>query len=756
MNPQQPQNSKSLMILSGAKWRAAHQYTVDGVLGAGVRKVASFGTRFFNMDTWTARTLVKGLVEWAQKHPGQKPTKFDIEKWVYDANNVKIDKKQIVIASTPDELPLGMAMALVGGGYHEAWHTLRSRRTPIRLDEVLDPILSRWDSIPDWSGLGNALLTWGNIIEDIRIERLGCKQFPGSPMKMEELQDLILTQEAEGRAKAKKAKVQINENLATVNGAFRDLGLGYDTSLQRMAYRHYEKVSPVGFALVKNGPLTPLLEKAIGLTAKQDLDHLWLAMDVIAVLVAASQPPQGGEGDDMEEGTEGGEGDGQKSGKPSKKPGKNKPGKNGKGNKPSKKGAEGEEGSSKSGKGTPGEGEEGEEGSSPGEGEGDEEGEGEGEGSGKSEGDLEGENEPAKGAGGHHEVSQAEMEDFLFDLVQAIKSGANSGLKDLSDALEEAINGEVAGNTQNGEHPWRPANPQLDDVAFVTGGSAKASKAILDSVRKEIATIKTRLRSKFLEARRPMTLHGVPCGSDISERRMVDSILEMRCGQDPTRPDEMKINRPECSLAVAVVIDQSGSMSGMRADATRAMVAICDSLDALHCPILCVGPRNGRCDYSATYSEGCHRTSGVHVDVFKNWNEPMIQVLPRFSAVTAAGGTPLEDGIQYALQCLSFRKERFRLVIVITDGMPDRVDVCRRQIRQAEDAGVSIIGVGIGSQAKDVKTLFKLPIVVPTVAELPVILVKMIETIVFPRVGGRKISLDGVLGNGKISSKKSA
>ena len=125
--------------LNGSKWRATHQATVDGVLAriGESRSVSSRGSNFFNQDSWTARTFAARLCEWARLNPASTPDRYDIEDWVNMANREARwhHDKGITIASTPDDLPKWLAFALVGGGYHEAWHTLYSRRTPIRIEE---------------------------------------------------------------------------------------------------------------------------------------------------------------------------------------------------------------------------------------------------------------------------------------------------------------------------------------------------------------------------------------------------------------------------------------------------------------------------------------------------------------------------------------------------------------------------------------------------------------------------------------------
>lgn len=715
-----------LPTLSGAKWRGAFQYAVDGVLGTGYRRVQSKGSAFYNADTWTARAFVKSMCEWAGKNPGKTPGRAEIQKWVAEANAYVVAKKEIVIASTPDDLPIGTALALIGGAYHESWHTKYDRRTALSFDEVFNATVSRWSAIKNWGPLSGALLNWSNIVADIRIERLGCVEFPGSPEKMEALQDLILTQEKEGLAEAKKNGIPVQHDLRVVQGAFRDLGLGYTSSLQETAYIDYKKSSPVGWNLVTQGPLKALLDRSIGLKKNQDIDSLWIAMDILICLVQNSQDP---EQQEKQNGQGGGEGaaEGEGESNPGQGSGKGK------------------------GKGS----------SKPGD------GEGKGGGSGSSNSkekssssDLKekGQGEDAGGnglrAGGHKEVTEAQYQGFLEKLLEGIRNGAQSGLSDSNSALSEAISGEVAEDLKNGEKPWRPYDSSLDKVQFARSGDLQAALEILNSVRAETNYVKTRLRVKFLEARRPMTLHGVACGSDLSDRRMIESLFEIRAGQNPTRPDEVKINRPDVSLAVAIVIDQSGSMDNMLSSATQAMVSIADALSALRISVLCVGPRDGAYNREIYYDKDCHRTNGVTIDVFKDWNEPMNVALPRFSSTVAEGGTPLEDGIQYALQALSDRKEQHRLVIVVTDGAPNNPGVCARLIRIGAEHGVSTIGVGIGSDAKCVETLFKIPIVVPKVADLPVILVKTIEAIVFPKRGGKKIHLDGVLGNGTIQKNR--
>ncbi len=293
--------------LPGAKWRNTHQATVNSVLSADpkspkYRKVKSLGSQFVNVDCWYARSFGAALCEWARINKEVLPTRQDIDNWLYSsswkADNANYERG-ITIAETPDDLPRGLAMALVGGAYHEAWHTEYSRRTRLTREDVWPRVQELWGLIPwapekgyrGWSRLTESLLTWSNIIEDIRIERIGCREYPGAPEKMEALQDLILQMEIKGQAAEGHRKMDnSSEHLSVVMGAFRDLGLGYQTSLQRQVLEKYQVRSMDGWKLVTEGKLRPLLDRAIALDKKDDMESLWLAMEILAVLAEMAAP----------------------------------------------------------------------------------------------------------------------------------------------------------------------------------------------------------------------------------------------------------------------------------------------------------------------------------------------------------------------------------------------------------------------------------------------------------------------------------
>jgi hypothetical protein len=284
-----------MTTISGQRFRRTHQQTIDSILGPGVRSVRSEGNSFYNRDSWTLRAFTAAFCRWAQMNPGLNPDERDVRSWLREANHTHIRpwERGIVIAQTPDDLDKKRASALMGGGYHEAWHTEWSRLAPLAEEDVWPRLGELWRELPQgkrlpsWSSLTRTLLEWSNIIEDIRIERLGCRKYPGSKKRMEDLQDLILDMEREGRALAEHRGLPTHGPLQVVMGAFRDLGLGYETPTQALALRGYRKRNLKAYRMVHEGPLRPLLDRAIALRPEDDCENLWLAMEVVIELIRA-------------------------------------------------------------------------------------------------------------------------------------------------------------------------------------------------------------------------------------------------------------------------------------------------------------------------------------------------------------------------------------------------------------------------------------------------------------------------------------
>ena len=350
-----------------------------------------------------------------------------------------------------------------------------------------------------------------------------------------------------------------------------------------------------------------------------------------------------------------------------------------------------------------------------------------------------------------------ELEDFEGD----------TGLLDPLEALTQGFDKE-AEDVRGEEQIWRPWDTDCDRVVTpeiaeyqrdsFKRKTKKADKELLTTV----AALRSYFRNKFLSSRQPEVRHGLRRGSHLSDRRLVASFIEMKGGKTPSRPWARIKKQPAESLAIAVVGDMSGSMDSGRGQnklykmAAKGMYAVASAFCDLGSPILCCGVRDNW-EYAANTQEGrglvkagdFHRNDGVDYVIFKDWQEKTKDVADRFWTYNATGGTPLSDGVQFALEQINTREEKHRLILVVTDGVPNNPDVVRRQIRLAEEAGIKVVGVGIGWGCDGVVGLFPDHVVVDNVQDLPRALVDKVESLVFPPTGGGRAQLDGTTGHAR-------
>jgi len=339
----------------------------------------------------------------------------------------------------------------------------------------------------------------------------------------------------------------------------------------------------------------------------------------------------------------------------------------------------------------------------------------------------------------------------LQQLLEAMQNAEDNGMVEQQEALAQAVREAMEeSDVREDEMAWSPLSTEGDKIVRPNPSDAERRRAdkIMKSVAKETAFLTARLRNKFLEARSKRVMHGVRRGDGLSDRRLADSWAEIQSGIAPTRPDYANTLREDVSLAVALILDESGSMDQRRKDASRAMAAILSPLDSLGCPCMAAGFRDGDGYLQYPYDEkydSFHRHETIAIDLFKGWNERLRSVLGNIACTNAQGSTPMADGIQYGLQELSERRERHRVMLVLTDGEADyrHRPVMKRQIRLAREAGITIVGVGIDEGCFSVARTFDQYIQVNKIEELPEALLKVLSEIIFPARGGRRVELDG-------------
>lgn len=264
--------------------------------------------------------------------------------------------------------------------------------------------------------------------------------------------------------------------------------------------------------------------------------------------------------------------------------------------------------------------------------------------------------------------------------------------------------------------------------------------------------IRTRLQLLFRALEQRSIEHGVRRGRDLDERMFADTYTELRGGRSPERAFyEVEGLSVETSVAAIFVLDESSSMKekGKRPKAAAAVEALGSALEQIGAKVMVVGFRNSSRSTGASpvaialsgqETSGVHRTAPMRYDIFKTWEERWSAARARLTGWRAESGTPMADGIEFALNYISARKEGHRLVFVFTDGMPDHahLPVIKGQLARAEDAGVQLVGVGMGSESAPVQGLFPDHVYAPEISDLPVPLVKRVEALVRTMPGSKR------------------
>lgn len=681
-------------FLPGHVYRATHQTAVDTILSPlGLRrKVYSRGDQFFNHDRWTLRIFTLRMCEWVEDHPYQRPTRSDVQKWVDSANTWDLidvhrrdeqKKKEeedddgtrrrrskpsepfIQIPATPNQLSKFLADALRGGAYHEALHTACDLRDDMTIDEVWPYIQQNWDLVPNWGQFAETLLYWENELSDVKNEQWGCREYEGIARYLHTVHDNRIFREIESIEKLKRAGIYIPNRHSFTVKIFRHFAFDYDTPVQRKAINFYYEEVPEVVAFCKHGPFRALIEEAKLQWEHGRMSSLDLGMRMVGAVFEAAFAYP----DNIM-------------------------------------------------------------------------------------GDVLGKVKHME-SWGHcriHPSMSAVAGAILGDIDK------NPQHQGTMEAIRIAIENYMSQNAMRS-----PMNYEYDTVEIAKGTGAGIDKDRQEAVRRtqevrrDIAYYRSKLRTLVKAQELTGVRHGVEDGIDISDEMLVDTLVSLRAGEYPTEAFYDIDEQIDTSTAVYVLGDQSSSMWSNIREACKVILSILDPLHSLQVKTMASGfystngdqkdmddywEANERGYWSSrkneegmTEKEREHirkrfsRPWGVHHTVYKLWDEDYQRVRWRFANYVSDGGTPMADGIQFALNALQTRREGHRILFVVTDGMPDpgTEDEIKTLLDLAHEAGIVVVGVGFGGSAQYVKTLFRESVWDSTIQGLPHRLIKKLN-----------------------------
>lgn len=99
----------------------------------------------------------------------------------------------------------------------------------------------------------------------------------------------------------------------------------------------------------------------------------------------------------------------------------------------------------------------------------------------------------------------------------------------------------------------------------------------------------------------------------------------------------------------------------------------------------------------------------------------------RTSQVESCGGTPMHHAMQNVLPSLLDRREKKKMLFILTDGMPDDVIATKAMLAEYAEKGVTVVGIGMGPRREEVVKLIPNSVAIESVEALPVALEKLFK-----------------------------
>ncbi len=188
-------------------------------------------------------------------------------------------------------------------------------------------------------------------------------------------------------------------------------------------------------------------------------------------------------------------------------------------------------------------------------------------------------------------------------------------------------------------------------------------------------------------------------GDDIDIDALVEALADARDGREMSNQLFTRLHRVERNIAVAFMVDMSGSTRGWVNDAQReALLLLCEALEAL-------GDRYAIYGFSGMTRKRCELYR------VKRFDEPYgDEVKARISGIRAQDYTRMGFAIRHLSQLLQETEARTRILITLSDGKPDDysdyrgvygIEDTRRALIEAKRAGIHPFCITIDSAGPD-------------------------------------------------------
>ena len=295
--------------------------------------------------------------------------------------------------------------------------------------------------------------------------------------------------------------------------------------------------------------------------------------------------------------------------------------------------------------------------------------------------------------------SQAGKKKNGSDAAQKVLQATEKDLKDLN---RFDISSSVKKQINQAMRKHAPADPNTSEAVMVPAPSDRCPN--LSTCRKEgrieqakaDSTYARRALQGLIQTRTRASTRTATSGAKLSMPNMARLVTWN------LRVFEKRTERKAVNTAVNILLDMSGSMSRAQDTAIRAALALTMCLTTFKHVNPALSVFGG--------------SKSVHT-ILPHGQRLLRKAEDTIARLKAYGGTPMAEALLSGTIALSQTREERKIMIVVTDGVPDEIPPTISLIKKLQKSGVIVIGIGIGN-SQCVDQLFEHYISIDKVEEL--------------------------------------
>ena len=355
----------------------------------------------------------------------------------------------------------------------------------------------------------------------------------------------------------------------------------------------------------------------------------------------------------------------------------------------------------------------------------------------KGEGDESDSESGSESEGESEGDTRTDAEKMMGDTERSVDKGTwEQMIVTVDDRMKKLVEGELGkvrkyidesddDQFRGGKRKHIPYTTQFDTETNYTG------KGRVDAYRKSLARVSKYVNPIRRTLERVLKTQENKRWRSDRERGAVDTRALARLATDRNfrKPFKEQVRSNTDNVAVEILIDQSGSMGGSRIQIAKdTAIALAEALKDL----------NIEFEVTGFHTAGERRISipreAVTSGIFNRYNETMqYSIFKEFGATNLSGIEKIfvgenncdPEAVQWAADRLSTRREKRKVLIVLSDGYPaassasSKVmgDQLRLNVAKISKAGIEVIGIGIESDS--VRRFYPDYIIVNELNELP-------------------------------------